>query len=238
MARQLRARRDPTWRCNNRRPLLKLDTETARLRVDEAQAALDAANADVRAAKQEAAGFPVRKENAAAAVKAAAARRQRLSVDADAGRVGGPGGDADPVLVGLIQEVGRIRGDVMAARPLFDRRHQEQERIARTIATLVFRVAVGCAAHHHLPDRDHEGYREPDRESVDRARIEEVWNLGPEEDQRADRDYQQDQLAELLGADMPHQPVSHRRCSRHRQVRPPPAWLRVTPRPPTPGLVP
>jgi multidrug resistance efflux pump len=57
-------------------PLLELDAEAAKLRVTEAQAAVDGAAAEVQAAEQEAAAFEDRKRLAAAAVKAATARRE------------------------------------------------------------------------------------------------------------------------------------------------------------------
>src|SRR5207248_2640269 len=56
--------------------LLWLNDEAARLRVAEAQAAVDTAAAEVQAADQEAATFEDRKQLAAAAVRAATARRK------------------------------------------------------------------------------------------------------------------------------------------------------------------
>ncbi|MBY0513622.1 MAG: HlyD family efflux transporter periplasmic adaptor subunit [Gemmataceae bacterium] len=55
-------------------PLLRLDDEAAKLRVAEAEAAVEGADVELRAAKQEAAGFDARRKTAEASAKATTAR--------------------------------------------------------------------------------------------------------------------------------------------------------------------
>jgi multidrug resistance efflux pump len=55
-------------------PLLRLDDEAAKLRLSEAEAAVEGADVELRAAKQEAAGFATRKEVAEAGLQVASAR--------------------------------------------------------------------------------------------------------------------------------------------------------------------